>query len=95
MDPSTVPSTDLQAETAHTTHHLILDQISETIMGTQVTTIRTDRTLTETTETEVTNKIIGMNGEIITFTTGMTTIKIETGLIAEENQPNTSTTETS
>ena len=26
---------DLQAGTAHTTHHLILDQISETTMGTQ------------------------------------------------------------
>ena len=85
MDPSMVPSTDLQAEIAHTTHHLILDQISETTMGTQVTTTRTDRISSKTTETEITNKIIGMIREIIAFKIGMTTIKIETGLTTEED----------
>ena len=83
MDPLTVPSTDLQAEVAHTTHHLILDQISGTTMGTQATTIRTDRASTDTTETEVTNQIIGMIREIIAFKIGMTTIKIETDMTTE------------
>ena len=95
MDLSTDPLTDLQGGTANTTHYLILDQISETTMGTQVRITRTDRTSTETTaETEDTNKILGMTREIIVFRTGMTTTKTEIGLTTGEDQTNTNTTET-
>ena len=77
------PSTGHQAEIAHKTDHLILDQISETTMGTQETTVRTDRTSTKITEMEVTSQIIGMIREIIAFKAGMTTIRIEIGLTIE------------
>ena len=95
MDPLTVPPTDPQAKIAHIIHHLILDQISKAITGTQVTTIRTDKTSPETTtETAGTNRTIGMIREIIAFKTGMTTTKIENSLTVEEDQTNTNTTET-
>ena len=41
MDLSMDPLIDLQAGTAHTIHHLIPDQISETTIGTRVRTART------------------------------------------------------
>ena len=55
----------------------------------------TDRTTTETTaETEVTSNKQGTNREIRNTKTGMTIIKIETGLTTEGDQTNTNTTET-
>ena len=89
--------TDLQAEAAHTIHHTILDHISETIVDTQAAmkTTKTDKVSTGTTiETEDTNRTHDMIREIMTFRTGMTIIKIETGLTTEDDQPNTNTTET-
>ena len=95
MDPSMDPSTDLPVEIAQTTHHSILDQISETTMGTRMTA-RADRTSTEKImETEVTNKTTGLIKEIIASQTGTTTIKTETGMTTEEDQANISTTEAS
>ena len=89
------PLTDLQAGTAHTIHHSILNQISEAAMGTQPRTVRTDRTSTETmAETKDTNKILGMIRKIIVFKIVMTTIRIEIDLTTGEDQTNTSTTET-
>ena len=87
MDLSTDLLIDLQAGTAHTIHHLILDQISEGAMGTWARTARTDRTSTGTTaETEGTNKIPGLIKEIIVFKTGTTTIKTEIGLTTGEDE---------
>ena len=63
------PLTDLQAGITHTIHHSILDQISKTIMGTQVTT-RTDRmSIEKTMEPEGINRITGLIREIIAFRT--------------------------
>ena len=85
--------TDLQAGTAHTTHHLILDQILGTIAGTHAKMLRTDRILTETTtDTESTSKMLGMTREIMIFKIGMTTTEI--GLTTRGGQTNTNTTET-
>ena len=95
MDPSTDSLTDLQAETAHTLHHTILDQISEAIAVTQATLkiTKTDRISTGTTiETEVTNRTYGMTRGM-SFKTGMTTIKIERGLKTEDDQTNINTTD--
>ena len=86
MDHSMDLLTNLQAETAHTIHHLILDQISEATIGTQVRTASTDKTSTETTtKTEGTNKTTGLIKEIIVFKTGMTITRIETGLTTGED----------
>ena len=64
-------------------------------MGTQVTT-KADRTSTEKIlETEVTNKITGLNKEIIASKTGTAAIKTEIDLITEDDQTNTNTTATS
>ena len=55
----------------------------------------TDRTTAETmAETETTNNNQGMSREIRTAQTGMTIIKIETGLTTEGDQTNINTTET-
>ena len=43
MDLSMDPLTKFKAGTVHTIHHLMLDQILETIIGTQARTTRTDR----------------------------------------------------
>ena len=95
MDLSTDPFIVLQAGTTHTIHHLILDQISETTMGTQARTAKTDKTSTETaTETEGANKIPGLIREIIVFRTDTTTTRTEIGLTTGEDQTNTSNTET-
>ena len=84
---------DLPAEITHTTHHSILDQISETTMGTRMTT-RIDRTsVGKTMETEVTNKTTGLIKETIVSKTGTPTTKTETGLITKEDQTNISTIE--
>ena len=89
------PLTDLPAGTVHTIHHSILDQISETTMGTRVTT-KMDRTSAEKiVETEVTNKITGLTKEIIAFKTDTATTKTEIGLTIEDDQTNTNTTEIS
>ena len=96
MDPSMDLSINLQAETAHTIHHTILDHISETIVNTQAAmkTTKTDEVSTGTTiETEGTNRTHNMIRQIMAFRTGMTIIKIETGLKTEDDQPNTNTTE--
>ena len=93
MDPLTdLPAT---AETTHTTHHTILDQISEAIADTQATkTAKTDKASTKTTiETEGTRRTHGMTREMGSRT-GMTTTKIETGLTTEDDQTNTNITET-
>ena len=93
MDPSMDNLTDPLVEITHTTHHSILDQISETTMGTQTTT-RIDRTSTgKTMKTEVTNKITGLIKEIIASKTGTPTTKTETGLTTKEDQTNINTTE--
>ena len=92
-DPSMDLLTDLPVEIAHTTHHSILDQISERAMCTQTTT-RVDRTSTEKImETEGTNKIMGLTKELTASQTGTTTAKTETGMTIKEDQINTSTTE--
>ena len=90
-DLETDPSMDLlidpQAETAHLTHQIIPDQITETTV-TPVTMIHTtDRDTTETT-TEIgdTNTTQDRYREIKTTKTGMITIKIETGLTIEGDQ---------
>ena len=85
MDHSMDLLTNLQAETAHTIHHLILDQISEATIGTQVRTASTDKTSTETTKTEGTNKTTDLIKEIIVFKTGTTITRIETGLTTGED----------
>ena len=87
--------TDHQAETIHSTHHKILDQITE-VTATPATMIHTtDKATTETTaETEGTSNNRDMIREIKTTKTGMTTPKIEIGLTIEEDQTNINTTET-
>ena len=80
----------------HTTHHIILDQISETTVDTlaMMKTAKTDKISTGTTiETEGTNRTHGMTRET-GFRTAMTINKIETGLTIGDNQPNTNTTGT-
>ena len=63
-------------------------------MGTRMTA-RADRTSTEKImETEVTNKIIGLNKETIASKTGMAMIKTGIDLTTEDNQTNTNTIET-
>ena len=91
------PLTEHPAETIHTIHHTILDQISEIIADTQAAMkiTKTGKVSTETTiEAEGTNRTQGMTREM-GFRTGMTTTKIEIGLITEDNQTNINTTETS
>ena len=89
------PSTDLPAiaETTHTTHctthHITLDQISEAIADTKITTtIKTDRASTGTTiGAEGTNRTTGTTRGM-GFRTGMTI----TGSTTEDDQTNTNTT---
>ena len=90
-------STGLQAGTVHITRHLILDQITEIITATPTAmTLTADRATTETTiETGDTNIVQDMTKETRATKTGMITIRIETGLITEDDQSNISTTETS
>ena len=90
-------STGLQAETVHTIHHTILDQITGIATTIPVvTTHTTDRPTTETTiETEDSNRTQDMTKETRTTKTGMITIKIETGSTTEDDQKNTNTTGTS
>ena len=86
------PLTDLQVEAVHTIHHTILDQISEPIADTlaTMTTTKTIKTTIGTTiETEVTSRIHDMIREIMDLRTGMTIIKIGTGLTTEDDQQNT------
>ena len=94
MDLSMDPLTDLPA-IAETTHHTILNQISEAIADTKIMkTAKTDRASTKTTiETEGTSRIHGTTRGMGSRT-GMTIIKIETGLTTGDNQTNTNTTET-
>ena len=95
MDPLTDPSTDLQAETTHLTHQIILDQITEAIATTATMSHTTDRDTTETTtEVEDTNTTQDMNRETKTTKTGMIIILKEIGLTTEGDQTNTNTTET-
>ena len=96
MDPSTDPLTDHPAETIHTTHHTILDQISETIEDTRAAMkiTKTDKVSIETTiEAEGTNRTQGMTRGM-DFRTGMTTTNIEIGLTTEDDQTSINTTET-
>ena len=95
LDPSMDHLTDLPVETTHTTHHSILDQISETTMGTRTTTRISRTSAGKSMETEVTNKTIGLIKEIITSKTGIPTTKTGTGLTTKEDQTNISTTEAS
>ena len=88
-------STDLQAGTTHLIPHIILDQITEITAIPVTVTHTTDNDTTETTtETGDTKRTKDMTREIKTTTTGMITIKIDTGLTTEGDQINTSTTET-
>ena len=94
MDPRTDLSTDHHTEIIPSTHHKILDQITE-VTATPVMMIpKVDKVSTETTtETEDTNNNRDTNREIRTTRTGMTTTKIERGLTTEEDQTNINTTE--
>ena len=88
-------STDLQAGTTHLILHIILDQITEITASPVTVTHTTDKDTTETTtETGDTNRIKDTIREIKTITTGMITIKIDTGSTTEGDPTNTSTTET-
>ena len=87
-------STNLPAEIAHTIHHTILDQISETIADTQAKIPRTDKVSPGTPiEAEGTSRTCGMTREIMGSKTGMTTNKIEIGLTTGDDQLNTNTAE--
>ena len=88
--------TDHHTKIIHSTHHKILDQITE-VTATPATMIhKKDKASTETTaETKDTNNNRDMNREIRTTRTGMTTTKIEIGLTTEEDQTNINTTEIS
>ena len=97
MDPSMDLSTDLQAGTAHTIHHIILDLISEITVDTQAAMriTKTDKVTTETTtEIKGTNRTHSTTREIMATRTGMTIIKIGTGSTIEDDQPSINTTET-
>ena len=88
-------STDHQAGTAHLIPHIILDQITDTTVTPATMTRTTEKDTTGTTiETEDTNTTQDMNRETITTRTGMTIIKIETGLTTEGDLTNINTTET-
>ena len=97
MVPSMDPLTDLPAiaETTHTSHrtinHIILDQNSEAITDTKVTTTtKTDRISAGTTiEVGGTNKTTGMTRGM-GFKTGMTITHSTT----EDDQTNTNTRKT-
>ena len=81
-------------EITHSTHHKILDQITEVTATPAKMITRIDKASAETTAgTEDTNNNRDMNREIRTTRTGMTTIKIEIGLTTEEDQININTTE--
>ena len=88
---------DLQARTAHTIHHIILDLISEITVDTQAAMriTKTDKVTTgTTTEIKVTNRTHGTTREIMTTRTGMTIIKTGIGLTIEDDQPSINITET-
>ena len=96
MDLSKDSLTDLSAETVHTIHHTVLNQISETIVDMQAAMkiIKTDKASTgKTIETEGTNRTHGTTRGM-GFKTGMTTTKIEIDLTRGDDQTNISTTET-
>ena len=77
-------SIDLRAETAHLTHVIIPDQITEVTVTPATKIPTTDRDTTETT-TEIgdTNITQDMNKETKITKTGMITTKIETGSTTE------------
>ena len=90
MDPSMDLSTDLQVETTPLTLQIILDPVTETTATLTAMTHTTDRDTIETAiETGDTNTTQDMSREAKTTKTGMITIRIETGLITEEDQTNT------
>ena len=94
MDPRTDLSTDHHTEIIHSTHHKILDQITEVTTTPVIMIHKVDKASTKTTtEAEGTNNNRDMNREIRTTRTGMTTTKIKTGLTTEEDQTNINTTE--
>ena len=93
MDPSMDHLTDPLVEITHTAHHSILDQISETTMGMQMTVQIDGTTAKKTMETGVTNKVTGLIKEITVSKTGTPTTKTKTGLTTEEDQTNINTKE--
>ena len=81
-------STDLQAGTAHTIHHITLDLICEITVDTQTAMriTKTDKVTTETTiEIKGTNRTHGTTREIMVTRTGMIIIKIGRGLTIEDD----------
>ena len=87
--------TDYHTEIIHSTHHKVLDQITEVTATPAMMIHRIDKALAETTaEIEDTNNNRDTNREARTTRTGMTTIKIEIGLTTGEDQINTNTTGT-
>ena len=87
--------TDHQAEITHLSHHKILDQITEVTTTPVAMTLTTGRITTGImAETEDTSNNQDTNREIRITKTGMKTIKVETGLITEEDQTNINITET-
>ena len=90
-------STGHQAETVHTIHHTILDQITGIATTIPVVTTHTINRATKETsiETEDSNRTQDATKGTRTTKTGMITIKIETGLTTEDDQTNTNTTGTS
>ena len=89
-------STDHHTEIIHSTHHKILDQITEVTATPAAMIHKIDKASTETTaETEDTNNNQYTNREARPTRTGMTTIKIEIGLTTEQDQTNINTTDIS
>ena len=94
MDPGTDLSAHHHTEIIHSTHHKILDQITEVTATPTMMIHRIDKASAETTaETEDTNNNRDTNRKARTTRTGMTTIKIEIGLTTEGEQTNINTKE--
>ena len=91
-DLGTSDSTNHHKEIILSTHHTILDQITEITVTPVARTTKIDKVSTETTlEVRDTNKHRDTIRETNTTSTDMTITKIETGLITEEDQTNTNT----
>ena len=74
------------------THHTVLDQITEITVAPVARTTKIDKVSTETTlEVRDTNKCRDKIRETNTTSTDTTITKTETGLITEEDQTNTNT----
>ena len=103
LEPTTDQETDLgkthstnhHKEIILSTHHTVLDQITEITTTPVARTTKIDKVSTETTlGVRDTNKRQDTIRETNTTSTDMTITKTETGLITEEDQTNTNTIET-